>query len=488
MEIFNLKVKHQVIIFSALYILINAFCIKNGFLLFNLLPLGVLLVYLLIFKFESYIFLLLALLPISVPLRYITKGIDFDISLPAEILIIFATAFFLLNTFYKNHFDKRILLHPVSIAIYVNIAWMLITSITSTLPIVSFKFLASRIWFVTVFYIILLIIFSEYKKFYTYIWVYAIPLIIVIVYFCINLVNKGIGNMVSTANQASRPFFPDHTSYAAAIAMLLPVMIFIIYIRRKANFLQKTFFISIFIVFFIALIFSYTRAAWLSLIIAFGFMLLTAFKVRLKYSLSIAIFCGVILALSWTQIQIALSSNKQDSNDDLLKHVKSVTNVSTDASNLERLNRWNSALRMFEEKPVFGFGPGTYMFNYAPFQATAEKTIISTNAGTLGNAHSEYLGPLAESGILGSLTFIAIVLTSLFTASRIYFTANRRKVRLMALALMTGLLSYCIHGVLNNFLDIDKLNALFWGFIAMIVALDIYHSNHKEKQKSIFNY
>jgi O-antigen ligase len=171
-----------------------------------------------------------------------------------------------------------------------------------------------------------------------------------------------------------------------------------------------------------------------------------------------------------------------------MKHVQSVSNVSTDASNLERLNRWNSALRMFAEKPVLGFGPGTYMFKYAPYQATAEKTVISTNAGTLGNAHSEYLGPLAESGFLGSLSFIAIVLTSLFTASRIYFTANRRKVRLLALALMTGLLSYCIHGIMNDFLDLDKLNALFWGFIAMIVALDIYHSNYKGKPKSLLHY
>jgi O-antigen ligase len=478
----------SIIIFSVIYIIANAIFIANEFYLLNLLPLALLLAYLLFFKFESYIFILIASLPISVPLRYIVKGLDFDISLPAEVLIIIATAFFILNILYKNQFDKRIILHPVSIAIYINIAWMFITSVTSTMPLVSFKFLASRIWFVTIFYVILLIIFAEYKKFYTYIWTYAIPFIIVIAYFSMRLVNEGIGNVVSTANQSCRPFFPDHTSYAAAMAMILPVLAFIIYIRRKANFLQKLFFISISVIFFLGLIFSYTRAAWLSLIVALGFMMLTVFKIRLKYSLGIAVVSGVILALSWTQIEIALSSNKQDSNDNLLKHVQSVSNVSTDASNLERLNRWNSALRMFKEKPVLGFGPGTYMFKYAPFQATAEKTVISTNAGTLGNAHSEYLGPLAESGILGSLSFIAIVLTSLFTASRVYFNANRRKVRLLALALMTGLLSYCIHGIMNNFLDLDKLNALFWGFIAMIVALDIYHSNYKGKPESLLNY
>ena len=34
-------------------------------------------------------------------------------------------------------------------------------------------------------------------------------------------------------------------------------------------------------------------------------------------------------------------------------------NVSTDASNLERINRWNCAIRMYAERPFLGHGPGT---------------------------------------------------------------------------------------------------------------------------------
>jgi len=39
------------------------------------------------------------------------------------------------------------------------------------------------------------------------------------------------------------------------------------------------------------------------------------------------------------------------------------------------------------------------------------KTIISTNFGNNGNAHSEYLGPLSEQGIIG----LGIVLALLFS-------------------------------------------------------------------------
>ena len=91
----------------------------------------------------------------------------------------------------------------------------------------------------------------------------------------------------------------------------------------------------------------------------------------------------------------------------LLSTFNPSTNISTDASNLERINRWQAAIRMYEDHPVLGFGPGTYQFEYAPYQMSQEKTAISTNAGDRGNAHSEYIGPLSEEGLPGMLLVIS---------------------------------------------------------------------------------
>jgi hypothetical protein len=38
------------------------------------------------------------------------------------------------------------------------------------------------------------------------------------------------------------------------------------------------------------------------------------------------------------------------------------------------------------------------------------------------------------------------------------------------------------HGFLNNFLDTDKLSVPFWGFTAIIVALDVYHTGKAEEE------
>ena len=181
------------------------------------------------------------------------------------------------------------------------------------------------------------------------------------------------------------------------------------------------------------------------------------------------------MILSWNQIVLALESNKTDSSTDLKDHVSSMSNVSSDASNLERINRWKSAFEMFKEKPFFGWGPGTYAFEYAPFQKSADKTIISTNAGDGGNAHSEYLGPLSERGIVGLLITLSLFITIFVTGLKVYKKLEDTKLKLIALAAFMGLTTYFVHGFLNNFLDQDKVAAPFWGFTAILVVLDVYY-------------
>jgi O-antigen ligase len=123
------------------------------------------------------------------------------------------------------------------------------------------------------------------------------------------------------------------------------------------------------------------------------------------------------------------------------------------------------------------------MFQYAPFQINANRTIISTNSADGGNAHSEYLGPLSESGVLGLLTFLLIIGVVIYTAVHTYMRLTDKRLKSIVLAAFIGLVTYYVHGFLNNFLDTDKLSVPFWGFTAMIVAIDIYSRNQIKAQK-----
>src|SRR5690606_31199117 len=119
------------------------------------------------------------------------------------------------------------------------------------------------------------------------------------------------------------------------------------------------------------------------------------------------------------------------------------------------------------------WGPGTYMFQYAPFQASEDRTIISTNFGVQGNAHSEYLGPLSEQGIFGMTLMLALVLVTTVRAFRLYRRMPPGTDRAIMTAAFLGLVTYYLHGALNNFLDTDKASVPFWAFTAMIVLFDV---------------
>jgi O-antigen ligase len=175
-----------------------------------------------------------------------------------------------------------------------------------------------------------------------------------------------------------------------------------------------------------------------------------------------------------TEIFIALGRNNTDAEGGFSNNIESVSNISTDASNLERLNRWSCAIRMWEDKPILGWGPGTYMFKYARYQLSSERTIISTNFGTNGNAHSEYLGPLSEQGIIGLVIVICILFYSTALGYRLVYSVAETEIKILVIGLFLGLMTYFVHGFLNNFLDTDKLSLPFWSFLSALVCIDIY--------------
>ena len=204
------------------------------------------------------------------------------------------------------------------------------------------------------------------------------------------------------------PFFKDHTIYGAIVALTLPISIALLLLSKGKPLVQLLLFFISFII-LLGLYFSYTRAAWLSVF----FALLIAFVVHIKLKKQVVLAAAFLflayLTYNYDTIQLALSRNKQEhTTEDFGERLQSAGNVTTDASNLELINRWSCAIDMVKERPVFGYGPGTYSFEYARFQNPENLTIISTNFGNLGNAHSEYLSALSETGVPGLLFFFSV--------------------------------------------------------------------------------
>jgi O-antigen ligase len=128
---------------------------------------------------------------------------------------------------------------------------------------------------------------------------------------------------------------------------------------------------------------------------------------------------------------------------------------------------------MIEELPILGWGPGTYQFEYAGYQKGKYKTIISTNFGTGGNAHSEFIGPCAEMGFPGAIIVFLLMIIVFMVGIKAYIRSTEKIPKTLSLFAVVALVSYYIHGTMNNFLDTDKLSLPFWAAIAMIVVADV---------------
>lgn len=457
------------------FVLFNAYLISREIYLAFLLPILIIIAILYVFNLDIILLIITFVTPLAI--NFHDFDMDIGMSIPSEPMMFGVLLLFVLKFFYNNQFDKKVLYHRISIAISIYLIWILITSITSELPIVSFKFLVSKLWFIIPFYFLGTQLFRNYRNIKRFIWFYILPLIIVIGYTIYN--HAGYGFDEKSGHFVMTPFYNDHTAYGAAIVMFIPITLGFVF-NNKYNKTKRMLSFFVLTILIVALILSYCRAAWLSLLFALMVFLFIKFKVKFKWILlSFISIISLFFAFQW-QILDLLEKNKQDSSANFIEHIQSISNISSDASNLERINRWQSALRMYHDRPFFGWGPGTYQFLYAPYQRSKEKTIISTNAGDMGNAHSEYIGPLAETGFIGMLTVFGILISVVYSGLMVYKKTNDKEAKILVLSSILGLLTYYFHGIMNNFLDTDKASVPFWGFIAIIVAIDIYHNKTPE--------
>ena len=246
-----------------------------------------------------------------------------------------------------------------------------------------------------------------------------------------------------------------------------------LYAYKKHNLLVFFSLICFLLINLVALYFSYTRGAWLSVFVALAVWFFIHYKVKFKYLFVTGISVLLIVFLSWDAIQMTLAKNSAEhTTEDFSERLKSTSNITSDASNLERLNRWESAWRMFLDRPIVGFGPGTYAFAYAPYQDPEKLTIISTNFGDGGNAHSEYLGALAEMGLLGFIIMVLLVIVLFYKGITLYIKFPKSELKTLLLFILLALVTYFFHGLLNNYLDTDKAAVPIYGACAIIIVLE----------------
>ncbi len=454
---------------------------RSWFYPYCCVPVALFIVYTALFHLQNLVFFLAFCTPLAITLKEMGLTQGPDLSIPTEPVMAGIMLMYILNALNAGINDKGFLRHFVTRLIMFQLLWMFITTLTSTELIISLKYLISRLWFIFSCYLIIPFLFKDKKNIVRFIFSYGFALAIVVAYTTARHAQFTFND--KAADWVVSPFYNDHTAYGAALAMFIPVLVSFLFVKSISPW-QKIMAFSLFLVFTLAIILSFARAGWLSLAIVFCILITLILKIRFQ-TLVITFTSLILLFFAFqTEILMVLGRNSTDAEGSFENNIASVYNISTDASNLERINRWSCAVRMWMDKPFFGWGPGTYMFKYAPYQLSHQLTIISTNFGTNGNAHSEYLGPLAEQGVIGLLIVLVLLFYVTAMGYRLVYSLQGRDERILCTGLFLGIMTYFVHGFFNNFLDTDKLALPFYAFLAGLVTFDMLYGKKRPAQQT----
>ena len=163
---------------------------------------------------------------------------------------------------------------------------------------------------------------------------------------------------------------------------------------------------------------------------------------------------------------------------ELMDRMASIHNgARTELSGGTRLTIDRDALKMFAQKPVLGWGLGTFPEIYPQFSS------LSTNL-QVGMAHNDYLQLLVETGVLGFATMLWCLLTLFRSAFKKLkhsgFDANIA----VTLAAILGVSGILVHSFVDFNLQIPANAALFY-MLCTVAAMDPRFGRHHHRRRAI---
>jgi len=250
-----------------------------------------------------------------------------------------------------------------------------------------------------------------------------------------------------------RGTFRHPLQYSAFIIMLIPLAFSLFIFTAKS--IKKTFYGVTALLALLALLLSWSRSAWASLLLAFGFFVLFLAKkrvlsVRISLALgAVVIAIGAIVVGFWDLI---------------------VLRFETGSDPIHRIRMIEVAIPMITENLIFGVG----LFNYE-FHSMAHFRFWQP-------VHNDYLRLAAETGIPGVLLFLIICILVLRQGWKM-LKVNDRFLYAVALGILTGHLALLIEVNFTPDYQHYRVKVLFWVLAAMIFAIPRVLANMEMMKK-----
>jgi O-antigen ligase len=400
-------------------------------------------------------FLLLATIPFSAEIDLtVTLGTD----LPDEPLMWFMTILLAMHfLLYRDRFMQRRMDVAVLLPFLFHLVWIAFSSLLSTHELLSFKFLAAKIWYVSAFMLGTWYCLRDRRDVLRALKILGASMFVSL---CIVLVkHASLGFAFDSANRSVEPLYRNHVNYGALLVTTLAIPVgawFLFPTQRK----KLRWIIGIWLA---ALFFTYSRGAWVAALI--GVLAVVSLQRRIFHWLAgaaVAIVLGAAVYFLQDDRYLEYSPNYERTiwHSDLGQHMQATYKM-TDISSMERFYRWIAAVRMLEGNTLYGYGPNSFYHEYRPFTVRSFQTYVSDNPER-STVHNYFLLVLVEQGIPGLLIFIFILFMLLQTAYRRYHEAEDKTDKVIFAGILSVLCMVVFLNMLSDLIETDKVGSIFF--------------------------
>ncbi len=433
------------------------------------LPFALLVVLLAIVDFRMLFYILCFCIPLSIQFN-VTASLSTD--LPTEPLMVglmLVYIFYFIKNFktLKPDFFK----HPMTILLLLHVAWIMITSVTSLDQVVSVKFLLAKLWYVVVFYFLAGHVLKTEKALKTFFWVVLIPLFLTVTIVMVR--HSTYGFSFSDINWVLGPFYSNHVIYASIIVLFMPfIWLALNWFPKKS--LTRFFLLFLMVYAVIAIQFSFTRAAYVSLVLAIISSYVIRFRL-MRYALGLSLILSIaffaFLINKNTYLDYAPNFERAVTHSNFENLLEATTKLE-DISTVERFYRWIAGRYMVEERPMLGFGPGNFINYYRSYTVNSFQTYVSDNEENSG-VHFYYLMLFIEQGIFGLIIFLILSFYMLIKGEAVYHQCKTNHLKRIVMAALLCIIIVDSLLIMNDMIEVDKIGSFFFMSMALIVNVDL---------------
>jgi len=234
----------------------------------------------------------------------------------------------------------------------------------------------------------------------------------------------------------------EPNTFGGYLMLIMAITMALVFTRNSVSPRAKAVLLILGLLLFASLLFTLSRSSWVAIIPTYlVFMLFSDWRRQLVTILVVFLIVGPLIMPDAVRKRVKYTFSKHYSSVHIGK-------LSFDSSTSARLKSWKYALKDFARKPVLGYGVTGYKF-----------------------IDAQYFRVLVESGLVGMVAFLWLLLSVLKFGLSHYKLEVRPLRRALYLGLIAGLVAMMAHSIGANTFIIVRIMEPFWFYAAMVISL-----------------